>query len=95
MGLGGRTLTESRAGVCAGEQPLITPTLWRNIVGQSLFQLGLMYALVVHGNTIFDVPSHLDLAGAPSEHYTIVFNTFVLMQLFNQVAAQAPLGTGA
>lgn len=46
-----------------------------------------MYALVVHGDTLFGVPSHFALAGAPSEHYTIVFNAFVLMQLFNQVCA--------
>lgn len=44
-----------------------------------------MYALVAHGDALFGVPSHLALGGAPSEHYTIVFNAFVLMQLFNQV----------
>lgn len=71
--------------MCTGDQPLITPTLWRNIVGQSVFQLGVMYALVAHGDALFGVPSHLSLEGAPSEHYTIVFNAFVLMQLFNQV----------
>ena len=32
-------------------------------------------------------PSHASLGGAPSEHYTIVFNAFVLLQLFNQARA--------
>ena len=82
----GIELNASLLPVPAGDQPLITPTLWRNIAGQSLFQLGVMYTLVAHGDALFGVPSHAALAGAPSEHYTIVFNAFVLMQLFNQVA---------
>ena len=49
-----------------------------------------MYALVARGDQLFGVPSHLALGGAPSEHYTIVFNAFVLMQLFNQVRGPKP-----
>ncbi len=67
------------------DQPLVTPALLRNIVGQAVFQLGVMYTLVSRGDAIFGVPAHSALGGAPSEHYTIVFNTFVLLQLFNQV----------
>ena len=63
----------------------MTPALLRNIVGQAVFQLGVMWVLVSRGDAIFGVPSHFTLGGAPSEHYTIVFNTFVLLQLFNQV----------
>ena len=58
----------------------------KSIVGQSVFQLGVMYALVCHADTIFGVPSaSADLMDGPSVHYTLVFNSFVLMQLFNQV----------
>ena len=67
------------------DQPLVTPALLRNIVGQAAFQLGVMWVLVTRGDAVFGVPSHFSLGGAPSEHYTIVFNTFVLLQLFNQV----------
>ncbi len=56
----------------------------KSIVGQSLFQLGVMYALVYHGDVIFDVPNAMAMDG-PSVHHTLVFNSFVLMQLFNQV----------
>ena len=56
----------------------------KSIVGQSVFQLGVMYALVVHSDAIFAVPNDLVMEG-PSVHRTLVFNTFVLMQLFNQV----------
>jgi hypothetical protein len=43
-----------------------------------------MYALVTRGDVMFGVPSHASVDG-PSVHYTIVFNVFVLLQLFNQV----------
>ncbi len=64
-----------------GEQVL------KDIVGQSVFQLGVMYALVFHGDAIFQVAPALTVQG-PSQHYTIVFNAFVLLQLFNQVNAR-------
>ena len=60
----------------------------KGIVGQGIFQLGVMYALVFHGHTIFGVASGSETSGSPSVHYTLVFNTFVLMQLFNQVNAR-------
>jgi hypothetical protein len=56
----------------------------KGIAGQSIFQLAVMYALVFHGDSIFGVPNG-SLTAGPSEHYTLVFNAFVLLQLFNQV----------
>ncbi len=56
----------------------------KHIVGQSVFQLAVMYGLVFFGDQIFGVPSAHTVQG-PSQHYTLVFNAFVLMQLFNQV----------
>lgn len=50
-----------------------------------------MYGLVTHGDALFGVPSHAAVDG-PSVHYTLVFNVFVLMQLFNQVRASAKQG---
>lgn len=43
-----------------------------------------MYGLVAYGAPLFGVPEATSVQG-PSQHYTIVFNAFVLMQLFNQV----------
>ena len=43
-----------------------------------------MYGLVAYGAPLFGVPEATSIQG-PSQHYTIVFNAFVLMQLFNQV----------
>lgn len=55
----------------------------KSVAGQSAFQLAVMYALVFHGDALFGVPAATSVQGA-SVHYTLVFNAFVMMQLFNQ-----------
>lgn len=42
------------------------------------------------GEKLFDIDSgrNAPLHAPPSEHYTVVFNTFVLMQLFNEINAR-------
>lgn len=42
------------------------------------------------GEKIFDIDNgrNAPLHAPPSEHYTIVFNTFVMMQLFNEFNAR-------
>lgn len=42
------------------------------------------------GEQIFDIDCgrNAPLHSPPSEHYTIVFNTFVLMQIFNELNAR-------
>jgi len=75
-----------------GDEPLISPLLWRNIIGQGVFQLSIMYSLVQYGDVIFNVPNHSVTGGDPSVHYTLVFNIFVMLQLFNQVNARKIYG---
>lgn len=52
-----------------------------------MFQLAIMYGLVFGGAKLFGVPEASSMQG-PSQHYTLVFNAFVLMQLFNQVCLE-------
>lgn len=42
------------------------------------------------GEKFFDIDSgrNVPLHSPPTEHYTIVFNTFVMMQLFNEINAR-------
>lgn len=42
------------------------------------------------GEKMFDIDNgrNAPLHAPPSEHYTIVFNTFVMMQLFNEINAR-------
>ncbi len=49
-----------------------------------------LFLTVCSGEKIFDIDSgrNAPLHSPPSEHYTIIFNTFVLMQLFNEINAR-------
>uniref|UniRef100_A0A8C1V0M7 Calcium-transporting ATPase n=1 Tax=Cyprinus carpio TaxID=7962 RepID=A0A8C1V0M7_CYPCA len=69
--------------------PLISRTMMKNILGHAVFQLIIIFTLLFVG-TIFDIDSgrNAPLHSPPSEHYTIIFNTFVLMQLFNEINAR-------
>ncbi|XP_033930777.1 plasma membrane calcium-transporting ATPase 1a isoform X1 [Gymnodraco acuticeps] len=71
-------------------KPLISRTMMKNILGQGVFQLITIFTLLFAGEKIFDIDSgrNAPLHAGPSEHYTIVFNTFVLMQLFNEINAR-------
>ncbi|XP_037831243.1 plasma membrane calcium-transporting ATPase 2 isoform X6 [Kryptolebias marmoratus] len=71
-------------------KPLISSTMTKNILGHAVYQLILIFTLLFVGEKIFDIDSGRDapLHSPPSEHYTIIFNTFVMMQLFNEINAR-------
>ncbi|EGZ10538.1 hypothetical protein PHYSODRAFT_520956 [Phytophthora sojae] len=72
-------------------QPLISKKMTKHILGQSVFQLVLLLAIVFTGEKWFGVPSgrvddlEEDHKDDSTVHMTIVFNTFVWMQLFNEL----------
>ncbi|XP_041111148.1 plasma membrane calcium-transporting ATPase 1-like isoform X2 [Polyodon spathula] len=71
-------------------KPLISRTMMKNILGHGVYQLIVIFTLLFVGEKIFDIDSgrNAPLHAPPSEHYTIVFNTFVMMQLFNEINAR-------
>ncbi|XP_015198206.1 plasma membrane calcium-transporting ATPase 4 isoform X2 [Lepisosteus oculatus] len=71
-------------------KPLISRTMMKNILGHAVYQLTIIFTLLFAGEKFFDIDSgrNSPLHAPPSEHYTIVFNTFVLMQLFNEINAR-------
>ncbi|KAG7329408.1 hypothetical protein KOW79_007582 [Hemibagrus wyckioides] len=71
-------------------KPLISRTMMKNILGHAVYQLTIIFILLFAGEKIFDIDSgrNAPLHAPPSEHYTIVFNTFVMMQLFNEFNAR-------
>uniref|UniRef100_A0A8C5LS51 Calcium-transporting ATPase n=1 Tax=Leptobrachium leishanense TaxID=445787 RepID=A0A8C5LS51_9ANUR len=71
-------------------KPLISRTMMKNILGHAVYQLTIIFTLLFAGETFFDIDNgrNAPLNSAPSEHYTIVFNTFVMMQLFNEINAR-------
>ncbi|XP_050783998.1 LOW QUALITY PROTEIN: plasma membrane calcium-transporting ATPase 3-like [Gopherus flavomarginatus] len=72
------------------DKPLISRTMMKSILGHSVYQLSIIFTLLFAGEMIFNIDSgrNAPLHAPPSEHYTIIFNTFVLMQLFNELNAR-------
>jgi Ca2+-transporting ATPase len=62
--------------------PLITLTMWKMIIGQSIFQLTVTFVLNFAGAGIlnYDPKNEHEMM----QLKTLVFNTFVWMQIFNQ-----------
>jgi Ca2+-transporting ATPase len=60
--------------------PLISVTMWKTIVGQSIFQLAVTLTLYFGGAKILSYESDHEVA----QLQTVVFNVFVWMQIFNQ-----------
>ncbi|XP_074862293.1 plasma membrane calcium-transporting ATPase 2 isoform X7 [Carettochelys insculpta] len=71
-------------------KPLISRTMMKNILGHAVYQLTLIFTLLFVGEKLFMIDSgrNAPLHSPPSEHYTIIFNTFVMMQLFNEINAR-------
>ncbi|GMH29242.1 hypothetical protein Nepgr_031085 [Nepenthes gracilis] len=61
-------------------EPLITNVMWRNLMAQAAYQTAILLILQFKGEAIFMVDS------AVKE--TLVFNTFVLCQVFNEFNAR-------
>ncbi|KAL7586628.1 hypothetical protein Lser_V15G38722 [Lactuca serriola] len=59
----------------------ITKTMWRNIIGQSIYQMAVLFVLNFAGKPI------LNLHGPDSTAIlnTFIFNTFVFCQVFNEI----------
>ncbi|KAF2298469.1 hypothetical protein GH714_023689 [Hevea brasiliensis] len=70
-------MTKSPAG---RSEPLITKIMWRNLIAQALYQLVVLLILQFKGKSIFAVDEKVNS--------TLIFNTFVLCQVFNEFNAR-------
>lgn len=61
---------------------MFTRTMWKMILGQSVYKLAVIFMLYYAGDEILGPILSQDKHGA--ELNTIIFNTFVWMQIFNQ-----------
>ncbi|KAH7577597.1 hypothetical protein ACOSQ2_001454 [Xanthoceras sorbifolium] len=61
-------------------EPLITNIMWRNLLSQALYQIVILLILQFRGESIFRM--------SPEENDTMIFNTFVLCQVFNEFNAR-------
>ncbi|CAB4292149.1 unnamed protein product [Prunus armeniaca] len=61
-------------------EPLITNIMWRNLLPQALYQIAILLTLQFRGKSIFGVDDKVK--------DTLIFNTFVLCQVFNEFNAR-------
>ena len=67
---------------------IITSVMWRNIIGQSFFQILVLSILLFGGSYLFGIEFRRpDELWTPDKgfHYTFIFNTFIFMQVFNEI----------
>ncbi|XP_048511589.1 plasma membrane calcium-transporting ATPase 2 isoform X4 [Athalia rosae] len=72
-------------------KPLISRTMMKNILGQAIYQLAVIFSLLFVGDQMLDIPTGRGTAetgGGPNQHFTVIFNTFVMMTLFNEMNAR-------
>ncbi|TVT97813.1 hypothetical protein EJB05_05664 [Eragrostis curvula] len=62
----------------------ITNVMWRNIAGQSLFQFVVIWYLQTQGKYLFG----LEGSDTDTVLNTIIFNTFVFCQVFNEISSR-------
>ena len=72
---------------------ILTPMMLLNIFSQSIFQIIVLTVIIFYGDYIFGVPSDRDLEhftwnNVNGYHFTIFFNIFVYMQVFNSINAR-------
>lgn len=70
------------------DESIVTLYMWRNVLGQAAFQITILSLLLFYGEYFLNVE-----AKRPDEpwtyengfHYTVIFNVFVFMNLFNEI----------
>ncbi|KAF9675091.1 hypothetical protein SADUNF_Sadunf10G0195300 [Salix dunnii] len=70
-------------------EPLITNIMWRNLLLQALYQVAVLLVLNFRGLSILNL-SHDDRKHATIVKNTMIFNAFVLCQVFNEFNARKP-----
>ncbi|XP_062712698.1 plasma membrane calcium-transporting ATPase 1 isoform X6 [Aedes albopictus] len=71
-------------------KPLISRTMMKNILGQAIYQLIIVFGLLFVGDRFLDIESGRGqpLNSEATQHFTIIFNVFVFMTLFNELNAR-------
>lgn len=74
---------------------ILTPAIWRQIYGVSLYIIAVMTIVMMFGKYMWDIDYYQTDALIPDpdvpgsdhklKHYTIIFNTFIFMTLFNEI----------
>ncbi|KAK8664130.1 hypothetical protein V6N13_083930 [Hibiscus sabdariffa] len=71
-------------------EPLITNIMWRNLLIQALYQVTVLLVLNFSGLTILGLEDDGDREHAYKVKNSLIFNAFVLCQIFNEFNARKP-----
>jgi P-type Ca2+ transporter type 2B len=71
-------------------KPLISRTMMKNILGQAIYQLTVIFTLLFIGDKLLKIESGAgkEIGEPATQHFTIIFNTFVQMTIFNELNAR-------
>jgi len=73
-------------------KPLVSRTMAKNIALHSVYQLIVIAVILFKGPEIFGIdngiPDGDQVQAPPSVHFTLIFNSFVMMTLFNEINAR-------
>jgi len=67
---------------------IITKQMFMNMIGMAIYEVGLMVWLLYDYEWIPDIEDYPGDTGFKSRHYTLLFNVFVLLQVFNEYNAR-------
>lgn len=70
---------------------MITPTMWANIMGHAFYQIIVLCVVLFYGEKLFGVEcgrQNDEWTFENGQHYTIFFNIFVFLQVFNEINAR-------
>jgi magnesium-transporting ATPase (P-type) len=70
---------------------IVTPNMWRNIFGQSLYQILMLLFMLFQLPSTIGIPNSVGAEHYSHDkyiHFTMFFQTFVLMQVFNEMNAR-------
>ncbi|XP_066321307.1 calcium-transporting ATPase 5, plasma membrane-type-like isoform X2 [Miscanthus floridulus] len=70
-------------------EPLVTNIMWRNLFIQAVFQVAVLLTLNFKGRDLLHL-THDTLDHSSKVKNTLIFNTFVLCQVFNEVNSRKP-----
>ncbi|CAN6999936.1 unnamed protein product [Brassica rapa subsp. trilocularis] len=71
-------------------EPLITNIMWRNLLVQSFYQVAVLLVLNFAGLSILGLSQDSNHAHAVEVKNTMIFNAFVMCQIFNEFNARKP-----
>lgn len=78
---------------------IVTPVMWRNILGHAFFQATFLVIMLFWGDQFFgieyeaNIPFYIEIDGLEvgtnkTKHYTLIFHMFVFLQVFNEINAR-------